>query len=279
VKVTITILVDDRSTDEALVVEHGFAAYVEAGESRVLFDTGQRSETLKANAERLGVDLASAGAIVISHGHYDHTGGLAAALAAAPRAPLYLHRRATQRRFRKAVDGPAKEIGMPGEVAAAVRDAGERVVYSDRHQEIADGAFVTGIIPRRNDREGVGGFCWDEACSDLDWIPDDQALFVPTAEGNVVLLGCAHAGVINTLDHIAKLSGDDRVRAVAGGMHLLHADANRLEATADAFRRHGARLIAPCHCTGGHAIDFLSRAFPEEFQPCACGSVLRLNLS
>lgn len=274
----ITIVVDNRSTADGFAVEHGFAAWVELGECRLLFDTGQSFATFSANATRLGLDLSSADAIALSHGHYDHTGGLSGVLRLARRARLHLHERALQPRFRKREDARPKSIGMPKTAAEAVLAGGKRAIFSSEPSDIAEGVFLTGDIPRRSRLESVTGFYWDMACEKADAIPDDQALFIPTAEGTVVLLGCAHAGVINTLDHVHLLTGGASIRAVIGGMHLLNADAARLEATAQALQRHGVQRLAPCHCTGDPACDFLANAFQKEFAGCGCGSVFRFSI-
>ena len=126
-------------------------------------------------------------------------------------------------------------------------------------------------VPRANRRPGA-----DLEVDPTDAVPDDQAVWVETANGVVVLLGCAHAGVVNTLDYIASLVGVPRFRAVIGGMHLLNADEARLRKTAEALERYGVALIAPCHCTGDKAVHYFKDRFDEALVCLAAGRVLEL---
>ena len=110
------------------------------------------------------------------------------------------------------------------------------------------------------------------ACTQPDPLADDQALYVKSARGLVVLLGCAHAGVVNTLEYVARLTGRKRIHAVLGGMHLLRASGKRIEATGDALERFKVRVIAPGHCTGATALAYLWNRFPSRVKECTTGS-------
>lgn len=120
--------------------------------------------------------------------------------------------------------------------------------------EVLPGVWATGEIPRKNDFEIDRAPRYrDPKGTTQDSLPDDQALAIETASGTVVVLGCAHAGVINTLDQVREFLSADRIHAVIGGMHLVSADSQRLEATIDGFRRLGVDLVIPMHCTGMEA--------------------------
>ena len=136
-----------------------------------------------------------------------------------------------------------------------------------------DGIWVTGEIPGKTAFEKTGGrFYLNAACIRPDPLADDQALFFDTPEGVVVVLGCAHAGVVNTLEYISDLTHGRPIRSVIGGMHLLAAAPDRVEKTLEAFRRWNIQKIAPAHCTGMSAIAQLWTAFPGRCVPCAVGS-------
>lgn len=121
--------------------------------------------------------------------------------------------------------------------------------------------------------EDIGGpFFLDRDCGKPDPMSDDQSLFFETNEGTVVLLGCAHSGVINTLRHVRTLTEDRPIHAVLGGMHLVRASSERLSRTIEAFRRLGVERLGPAHCTGAAAIVALWNAFPGQVLPCHVGS-------
>lgn len=268
--IRVTILVENSVHQRDLKAEHGLAFHLQTGRRQLLFDTGQ-SDLLLHNAQTLGVRLEDTEAIVLSHGHYDHTGGLQAAREAAPRARIFLHPAALSPKFAGNPDGSRRSVGMTEAGAQTVREAGASVVWTTKPTEVRDGIFVTGEIPRRNDFEDSGGrFFRDETCAQPDPLTDDQALFFDTPVGLAVLLGCGHAGVVNTLDHVRQITGGRPIHAVLGGLHLRTASAERMEKTLEAFRRWDVRQLAPAHCTGMSAMAQLWTAFPDR---CTAGSV------
>lgn len=272
--ISITILAENTARGPRILGEHGLSFWIETATHRVLFDTGQGMALLH-NAEVRGIDLARADAIVLSHGHYDHVGGLEAALARAPGAVLHLHPRATEAKFSGSSAAPARRISLDFVEGAGFQAGGRRVVSSAESREIVPGVWVTGEIPRTNDFEDTGGpFFLDAGLARPDPLLDDQALYFTGRDGVTVILGCAHAGVVNTLTRIAQLTGRSSIHAVIGGMHLENASPRRMAETVAALRRFGVRCMAPVHCTGWAAIAAFQREFPEQFMPCAAGSVL-----
>jgi 7,8-dihydropterin-6-yl-methyl-4-(beta-D-ribofuranosyl)aminobenzene 5'-phosphate synthase len=272
--VTITILVENSVHARGLLAEHGLSFHLQAGHRSLLFDTGQ-SDLFLRNATTLRLNLASAEAIVLSHGHNDHTGGLKAAQQAAPQARLFLHPAALTQKFVRDADGTTRSIGMDQLTAEAIPKAATRVVWTSKPSEVLDGIFVTGEIPRQNTFEDTGGaFFSDTAGAHSDLLLDDQALYFDTKDGLVVLLGCAHSGVVNTLEYVQHLTGGRPIHAILGGLHLLRASPERMEKTIAAFRRLDTQRLAPAHCTGLPALAQLWTTFPDRCSSCAVGSRL-----
>lgn len=260
--ITITLLAENQARGEGILGEHGLAYWIDVEGRRVLFDTGQGMALLN-NARRLRVNLAEAEAIVLSHGHYDHVGGLEAALREAPRASLYLHPRAVEKKYSGAL-GRARCISTRFVEQELFREGGRQVVATASPVEVVPGLWATGEIPRETDFEDTGGpFYLDEALTLPDPLFDDQSLFMPTKEGVVVIFGCAHSGSINTLRHIAKLTGDSRIRLMLGGLHLENASARRMDETMKALKACKPERMGFCHCTGFHAIRRLWNDFPQ----------------
>lgn len=246
--VKITLLVDNEAA-EGLEKEHGFAAWVEFGKRRILFDTGHMG-ALQTNAARLGINLNEAEAIVISHGHRDHTGTLDRVLDVNHHADIYFANQIDQDRWWYKPD--ADEYGMPEPSRQAFKALpSSRVHALKSHYYIAPGVGMTGPVPRLNDFEDTGGtFHLDDQRGSVDKIEDDQSMWFETDEGLVILLGCCHSGLSNTIDYIRRISGMQKVRGVLGGMHLLQANAQRLSKTFDVMSSWKANFLIPCHCTG-----------------------------
>ena len=268
--VDITIVVDNL-TEPGLVAEHGFSLWIEADGRRILFDTGQ-GPALAPNAEALGVDTGRADALVLSHGHYDHTGGLPHVSAVAGDVAVYCHPAAVQPRY-AIRNGRAASIQMPRAAMAALdRIDSTRLHWISRPLQLTDQIGLTGPVPRETDYEDVGGpfFLDPEGCRP-DPIEDDLALWIHTDAGLVVCVGCCHAGLINTLRHVRRLAGEARIRAVIGGFHLHAAGPRRLIPTADELKAMDIERIVPCHCTGEAAMVFLAEALGSRVETGAAG--------
>ncbi|MEJ2701159.1 MAG: MBL fold metallo-hydrolase [Sedimentisphaerales bacterium] len=159
---------------------------------------------------------------------------------------------------------------MTASARQAVHD--RQVVWTQSPTEILDGVSLTGQVPRVNNFEDVGGpFFLDEGCSQPDPLLDDQALIIESAKGLVVVFGCAHAGVVNTLQRISELRQNENFYAVMGGMHLIHAGPERIERTMITFQQYNPRRIGPAHCTGGKAVEVFRSVFPERCFDCSTG--------
>jgi len=271
----LTVLVENTARDDTLSAEHGLAFWLELGPQRVLFDTGQ-SDMLCENADRLGIDLAATDAIVLSHGHYDHTGGLAAVLAKTGRVKAFAHPAALEAKYARNTDGTGRDIGMPARCKDALQETAD-IILTEQPTQVADGLYLTGTVPRHTDFEDTGGpFFKDPQCRRPDALPDDQAAFLDTPRGLLVLLGCAHAGIVNTLRYISALQPKRPIHTLIGGTHLVGAGRNRMDKTVAALRKMQIQRLMPLHCTGAPAAARLGKAFLGRVSSCPVGTVIEL---
>ncbi len=272
---SITALVENAAEAPGLLAEHGASFWIERNGRTLLVDTGQ-GMTLGHNAHKLNIPICkSTEALVLSHGHYDHTGGMGEFLAMCPRVALHAHPAAFEEKYSRKPNGLIRSVGIPG--ALSDRKAWAALsIATTAPMEIIPGVFVTGPIPRVTDFEDTGGdFYLDAACTQPDPLIDDQSLYCRTAQGLVVVLGCAHSGIINTIRYIRTLAGGTTIEAVIGGMHLVNASAKRIETTIAELKSLGVRRVYPTHCTGETAVFALHQAFEEECLPCHVGTNLQ----
>lgn len=276
-KCRITILCDNSvGPISGTLGEHGFSALIEPAQGPpLLFDTGQGLALLH-NARRMNRDLSAVRNVVLSHGHFDHCGGLLPLLTECGPKQVYAHPGIFTPRFRLKDTGECYPIGMLHS-RAQLEDAGASFSISDQFCEIVPGIFLTGEVPRVTLFEtGDRGLYIDCTGQDLDITKDDQSLILETERGLVVLLGCCHAGLVNTLEHIAYLTGRRDIYAVIGGTHLGFCGQEQLEMTISALKECGVQKIAASHCTGFAASTRLSRELPKEFQLAHVGYSLEV---
>jgi 7,8-dihydropterin-6-yl-methyl-4-(beta-D-ribofuranosyl)aminobenzene 5'-phosphate synthase len=273
----ITVLVENTAGGRGLLAEHGLSFWIELSSRRVLFDAGQ-SDILFHNAHILGIDLNRVDAVVLSHGHYDHLGGLKRMLEIAPAVPIYLHPRALEAKF-ACSEGQSRPIGMEQDVAQALEQRIRSGLgsFTNGPVEVLPGVWATGEVPRKSALEDVGDrFYLDPACTRPDGLLDDQALVLKAKGDLVVVLGCAHAGVVNTLDYVAALFPDQPIQTIVGGMHLVRASRARIAHTIEAIHRHRVQRIGPAHCTGTEASRELWNMLPQKCFVCNAGTQIIL---
>ncbi|HNX39057.1 MAG TPA: MBL fold metallo-hydrolase [Methanothrix sp.] len=278
----LTVAVENSASksNSHLLAQHGLSILMSldlgGGEGmKLLWDTGASSEVMLHNAAALNIDLDAIDLICLSHGHYDHTGGLMGVLAqrksrGRERLGVLCHPDVFAAKL-KARPG-LKFIGLPF-TETQVEAEGGIWMQCRGPVPIAPGLTTTGEIPRREAFEAVEGF-WtireDRYCPDS--IPDDQALAADIpGKGLVVITGCAHSGIINTIKHALEITGAEKLHAVIGGFHLMGADDCRIEATVQALKKFHPAAVCPGHCTGEKAVSRLREAFGDRCKPMAVG--------
>jgi 7,8-dihydropterin-6-yl-methyl-4-(beta-D-ribofuranosyl)aminobenzene 5'-phosphate synthase len=270
----VTCVVDNTVCDHSTFWgEHGLTFLIETKSGCILFDTGRSGTVLLHNLEVLGIEPKVISALALSHAHYDHTGGLSALLEQVTGIPLYAHPDLFRERFSRREE--YKSVGLP-----LKREALEqRLTFqlSAEPKEIFPGVWTTGEITNRAEPEGRSAHHLVRGTE--GWEPDpyrdDMALVLETGKGLVVLCGCCHAGLLNTLAHVRRNFGLD-ITAVAGGTHLLQADEAHLRRVIEVLRELGVPWLYLNHCTGQRAYVTLAQAFGEAVAPCPVGTTFEL---
>jgi 7,8-dihydropterin-6-yl-methyl-4-(beta-D-ribofuranosyl)aminobenzene 5'-phosphate synthase len=276
---TLTVLVENTVPGKAdgLMGEHGFALFLERPDARILFDTGASGTALLHNASRLGVDVRATDAIVLSHGHQDHTGGLVAVLRAIGKSlPVYGHPGIFADRYGKRTDR-VTYAGLPFK-REALEGLGAAFDLSADFRLIAPGIHATGEVARQNAFEtgDASLFVKQGEGTARDPFSDDQSLVVETTEGLALILGCCHAGLINTIQHVQRRLPDRPIRVVVGGTHLGFAPKEQLEQTVRLLKDLDIQRVGCSHCTGLPAGAYLSRELGSRVEFCNVGYALTL---
>jgi 7,8-dihydropterin-6-yl-methyl-4-(beta-D-ribofuranosyl)aminobenzene 5'-phosphate synthase len=283
--VKVTCLVDNAARrGSRLWGEHGLAFLIETEAGRVLFDTGQSGTVLLHNLAALGVEPESTDVLAISHAHHDHTGGLPALLERTrPGLPLYANLDLFRERFSRRGarrGGKLESIGLP-----LVREAlAARVsLHLDADpQEIQPGVWTTGEIAPRP--EPMGSSAHHLVREGTGWVPDpyrdDMSLVIEVNSGLLLLCGCCHAGLLNTLYHVQRVF-ELPIVAIAGGTHLVNADPDHLRHAGQVLLEMEAlRRVYLNHCSGEAAFHALLLALgPDVVHPCPAGAQLDLEPS
>ena len=259
-----------------IVGEHGWSALVETGDRVILFDTGQ-GQGIVSNMLLLGKDFRDVDFIVLSHGHYDHTGGLPKALSITGRVPVYCHRDIFLERWW--VRGESRrEIGIRYK-RSWLESIGADFRFVSEFTEIAPGIFLTGEVPRKTAFEPPDqNMKVVNESGELiqDDIRDDLSMVIDSEKGLIVVLGCAHAGLINILEYVHEMLPDRPFHAVVGGTHLGFAAMQQFEATLKALDDFDVRILGASHCTGLANSARLYNRLGERFYFASAGSVLEV---
>jgi len=260
------------SYGEVLLAEHGLSLYItlwaDGNLLSILMDAGASDICLQYNAARLGVNLGDISALVISHGHDDHVGSLKEILkTAAGPVPVYIHPGSFSRRQKRIQGESLIEMNPPD--IAALKTAGAEFHMTPGQTNVWDKRIViTGEIERTTEFEHVNPVYYVEESGNFvpDLFQDDQAIiFCLKGKGLIVITGCAHSGIINTIRYARKITGVDKVFAVMGGFHLSGSFFSTIiNPTIDALKEINPQYIIPMHCTGWEAITRVAEEMPNQ---------------
>lgn len=277
----ITVVVENSvpiSSPSPFLAEHGFSVLIEVDSTKILMDAGQ-SDVVVHNLSLLGVHPNELDMIVLSHGHYDHTGGLACILKNRNKpVPVHAHQDIFQNRY-SVNGGQRRFIGVPN-TKEELASLGAQWNLTTEPQEIVPGLMFSGQIPRQTDYE-IGDkklVVSDKlGCNCQDSIFDDTSLYYCHRDGLVVIGGCAHSGLVNTVENGLKLTGKSQLIGWIGGTHLGPASRQQQGETLSRIEKYAPRFISASHCTGFTMMAELQRRFGERFIPGFVSQVIHIN--
>jgi 7,8-dihydropterin-6-yl-methyl-4-(beta-D-ribofuranosyl)aminobenzene 5'-phosphate synthase len=273
-QIKLTVLTDNMAS-YGYLAEWGLSLFVEAGHARLLYDCGFTDVAVR-NADLMGINLRAAEAVVLSHGHLDHAGGLAQVLAQAGSKSIFAHPAALERKIRRSADSPEREIGL-NLSRDQVQALGGRLEGVTAPKEIFPSILTSGEVPLTTAFEQVDDGLYHFGAEGIvpDPLLDDLSLAIKTGRGLIVLLGCAHRGPINIIRHFQQITGEERVYAVVGGLHLMKSSPERIAETTQALKDLKVKKLYCGHCTGFRAMAGMAREFGDDFAPLGTG--LRLE--
>jgi 7,8-dihydropterin-6-yl-methyl-4-(beta-D-ribofuranosyl)aminobenzene 5'-phosphate synthase len=274
----VQILVENRASQPECLAEHGLSVFIESGERKILFDLGA-TEIYLQNAKRMKIDLEQVDTVVVSHGHYDHTGGIPSFCGINHKAKIYIHNQAFET-FYGLEDGKLDDepcsIRWSPEQRKAVAD---RLVLTDGATRISEDIIVSGTIPKGADFTPTERFFRKNEDGSLTADPMEHEQFLAVrvrdhngqSQGYFVFSGCSHNGVIPCLSYAKALFPGEKILGLLAGMHLYHTDAATRKAVLEQIVAENMNYILPVHCTGIHAICDLKLMIGERCIPAGTG--------
>ena len=276
IELKITTLSEDTSSKRGLLAEHGISFLVEYRGFKVLFDTGQ-GPSVVANARALNIDLTELNCIALSHGHYDHTGGLFFILRKTGHKRVFAHPAALRPKYHLIPPRSYRAVGIPY-APQELKNAGAEFILNSGMVELTPGLYLTGEIPRVTDYETPNTSHYTETDNRYvpDPMPDDQALVAVTSKGPVLITGCAHAGLINTINYALQITNSTNLCGLIGGTHLIEANEERLAKTAARLKEYNLHFCAVSHCTGFKAQMSIYQTLGDKFVLNNVGNIIKV---
>ncbi len=275
----ITIISENTVGRRIGLGEHGFSAFIETERENYLFDTGSGHSVVK-NSLELNKDLRSIRKIFLSHGHSDHTGGLPEVLELRGRVDVHAHPDIFLDRIHLGRENKTeikKFVGIPYK-KRYLELMGANFIFNKDFVEVEKGVFLTGEVPRSSPFEKPDPKLFTEIDGKMvsDVFRDDQSLILDTKRGLILILGCAHSGMINIINHVIHKMGKRKFYAILGGTHLDFLTPEQMKASVKALEKVEVEKIGVCHCTGMRAAFRLQQKFGDRFFYGHVGSFIEL---
>jgi 7,8-dihydropterin-6-yl-methyl-4-(beta-D-ribofuranosyl)aminobenzene 5'-phosphate synthase len=267
-KTRITILCENLVGRLVGSGEHGFSAFIETHQGNYLFDTGS-GHSIVANSLMLNKDLKTIRKIFLSHGHYDHTGGLPEVLKLKGNVDVHAHHHIFLDRIHVIKEKEKEKrrfIGLPYK-KRYLEFLGANFILNTDFMEVEKGMFLTGEVPRKTSFEKTDPRLFSDIDGKMtqDIFLDDQSLILDTEKGLVIILGCAHSGMINILNHTIMKTGKEKIYAILGGTHLDFLTPEQLEESIKSLKKMDIEKVGVSHCTGIRAAFRIYQEFGERF--------------
>ncbi len=267
-KIRITILCDNLVGRLVGSGEHGFSAFIETDKGNYLFDTGI-GHSIVANSLVLGKDLRTVRKIFLSHGHYDHTGGLPEVLKIRGKVDIYAHPHVFLDRIaviKEETEETKRFVGIPFK-KSYLESLGANFVFNTEFIEVENGIFLTGEVQRKTLFEKQDPRLFAEVNGKItqDIFLDDQSLILDTEKGLILIFGCAHSGMINIINHVINKTREKKFYAILGGTHLDFLTPEQLEESIKSLKKIEVEKIGVSHCTGMRAAFRLHQEFGDRF--------------
>ncbi len=267
-KTRITILCENSVGRRVGSGEHGFSAFIETNQGNYLFDTGS-GHSIVSNSLELSKDLRTINKIFLSHGHYDHTGGLPEVLKLKGEVDVHAHPHIFLDRIHVVKENDKETrrfVGIPYK-KNYLEFLGANFIFSTNFTEIEKGIFLTGEVPRKTSFEKPDPTLFAEVDGKItrDIFPDDQSLILDSERGVILILGCAHSGMINIIHYAINKTGKEKFYAIVGGTHLDFLTPEQLEETINVLKKLDIERIGASHCTGMKAAFRLHQEFGSRF--------------
>lgn len=267
-----TLIENHENKGKHLIGEHGLSLLIEADGKRILFDTGQTDAFLE-NAKKLKVDVRNVQTVVLSHGHYDHTGGMKALLRTGYQGDILVGKGFFNPKYKKLPDGNWKYNG----ISLTQEDTTANIIDEPCYK-ISENLMIFRGFEKRNDFEKPNPhfFIKREEEFVLDEFGDEICLGIKTQKGIILVAGCSHVGIINMVQTVKKETGI-KIRGIIGGTHLVEADERRLNETVEALKKEQLEFLAVSHCTGEQHMERLRREFGSRFIENITGNIMEFD--